>query len=130
MPVRYKKLRGGSWGVSITGKEANGIEVGDRLEVLVRQRNGTENLVTVAAIWKGKNLYGEGDAVLAVFAKADGTPPRQRHDRGPADERRRVEGEMRARLLADQKTLAEYVADQESDPVMYDFTLITEDREQ
>ena len=59
MPVRYKKLRGGSWGVSITGKEASGIEVGDRLEVLVRQRSGTENLVTFSAIWKGHNL-GKG----------------------------------------------------------------------
>ena len=130
MPVRYKKLRGGGWGVSITGEEASGIQVGDRLEVLVRQRNGTENLATVSAIWKGENLYGEGDVVLAVFAKAEGTPPRQRHERGPADERRRVEDEMRARLLADQKTLAEYVADQESDPVRYDFTLVTGDREQ
>lgn len=37
---------------------------------------------------------------------------------------------MRSRLLSDQKTLAEYVADQESDPVMYDFTLVTGDREQ
>lgn len=130
MPVRYKKLRGGSWGVSITGKEANSIEVGDRLEVLIRQRDGTENLRTVSAFWKGKNLYEEGDVVLAAFVKAEETPPRKHPQATAADERRRVEDEMRSRLLTDQKTLAEYVADQESDPVMYDFPLITGDREQ
>ena len=130
MPVRYKKLRGGSWGVSITGTEANGIEVGDRLEVLIRQRNGSENLRTVSAFWKGKNLCDEGDVVLAAFVKAAETPPRKHPQATSADERRRVEDELRSALLADQKTLAEYVADQESDPVMYDFTLITGDRKQ
>ena len=130
MPVRYKKLRGGSWGVSITGKEADGIEVGDRLEVLIRQRSGTENLRTVSAFWKGNNLYEEGDVVLAAFVKAAETPPPKHPQATAAGERRTVEDEMRSRLLTDQKTLAEYVADQESDPVMYDFTLITENREQ
>ena len=130
MPVRYKKLRGGSWGLSITGQEADGIEVGNRLEVLIRQRNGTENVRTVSVFWKGKNLYEEGDVALAAFVKAEETPPRKHPQATAADERRMVEDEMRSRLLTDQKTLAEYVADQESDPVLYDFTLITGDREQ
>ena len=106
MPVRYKKLRGGSWGVSITGKEANGIEVGDRLEVLIRQRNGTETLRTVSAFWKGKNLYDEGDVVLAAFVKAGDTAAG-----APSKLRQRTNGggsrsEMRSTLLTDQKTLA------------------------
>ena len=60
MPVRYRKLRRGDWGVSITGRDAEGIEVGGRLEVLIRQRNGAENRVTVSGIRKGHNPGKEG----------------------------------------------------------------------
>ena len=124
MAVTYRKLRTGGWGVLITEEDASGIEVGDRLAVLVKRRDGVEDERFVAAIWKGKNLDGEGDAVLAVFAKADETAPTERR-KAPSqnDERRTVEERMRSELLLDHKTLAEYVKEGEPACGMYDYTM-------
>ncbi|MYF77875.1 MAG: hypothetical protein F4174_11265 [Acidobacteria bacterium] len=75
VPARYRKLSSGGWGVAITGEYANDIEIGDRVNVLVERKNGTTSEATVVAVWRGQNFYGEGDAVLGRFVKADDTPP-------------------------------------------------------
>lgn len=74
MPVRYRKLSGGGWGVAITGEDASGIEVGDRVTASVERRDGTTHEATVKAVWRGECFYGGGDAVLARFVKAERTP--------------------------------------------------------
>lgn len=75
VPARYRKLNSGGWGVAITGKHARDIEIGDRVNVRVERKDGTTSEATVVAVWRGQNFYGEGDAVLGRFVKADGTPP-------------------------------------------------------
>ena len=74
-PARYRKLSSGGWGVAVTGEHADDIEIGDRVNVRVERKDGTTSEATVVAVWRGQNFYGEGDAVLGRFVKADGTPP-------------------------------------------------------
>ena len=75
IPAHYRKLSSGGWGVAITGEYANDIAIGDRVNVRVERKDGTASEATVVAVWRGKNFYGEGDAVLGRFVKAEGTPP-------------------------------------------------------
>ena len=75
VPARYRKLSSGGWGVAITGAYANDIKTGDRVNVRVERKDGTTSEATVVAVWRGRNFYGEGDAVLGRFVKADDTRP-------------------------------------------------------